>query len=158
MSLDFLTRRAKRSPSIQLAAQKGCLDTNYCVMLRIFGKDFYPSVFGNGNFAICEDLTAVTAAGVRIRISVNQETPPFVDVTGKTVYDLQVCTGPTAKYICFKNLDMFAELDYGDATHQFSNFVKFTIESQKHTFGEAAKALAVLLSGVAKHVMKSPEA
>ena len=131
MSPDLLTRRAKRSPSIQLAEQKGCLDTNSCVMLRIFGKDFYPSVFGNGNFAICEGLTAATATGTLIQVFVNQETPPFVDVTGKTAYDLQVCTGPTAKSICFKNLDVFAELDYGDATHQFSNVVTFTIESQK---------------------------
>lgn len=138
MSPDLLTRRAKRSPSIQLAEQKGCLDTNSCVMLRIFGKDFYPSVFGNGNFAICEDLTAVTATGVPIPISLKQETPPFVDVTGKTAYDLQVCTDPTAKSICFKNLDVCAELDYGDTTHRFSNVVTFTIESPKRTGRDAA--------------------
>ena len=153
-----LTRSAKRSPSIQLAEQKGCLDTNSCVTLRIFGKDFYPSVFGNGNFAICENLTAATATGAHIRISVNQETPSFIDVTGKTAYDLQVCTGPTAKYICFKNLDVFAELDYGDTAHQFSNLVTFTIEPHKQTIGDAAKALAVLLGRIARHMMRLPEA
>jgi hypothetical protein len=153
MSPDLLVPRAKRSPHIQLAEQKGCLDTNYCVTLRIFGRDFYPSVFGNGNFAVCEDLTAATATGTHIRISVNQETPSFVDVTGKTAYDIQVCTGPTAKYIRFKNLDLFAELDYGDTAHQWSNFVKFTIEPQKQTVGETAKALLLFLGCVAKNVM-----
>lgn len=123
-----LSLRAKRSPHIQLAKKKGCLDTNHCVTLRVFGKDFYPSVFGNGNFATCENLTAVTATGVRIGISVNQETPPFVDVTGRTAYDLQVCTGPAAKYIWFKTLDASAKLNYGDTAHESSNFVTFTIE------------------------------
>ena len=123
-----LSLRAKRSPHIQLAKKKGCLDTNHCVTLRVFGKDFYPSVFGHGNFATCENLTAVTATGVRIGISVNQETPPFVDVTGRTAYDLQVCTGPTAKYIWFKTLDASAKLNYEDTAHESSNFVTFTIE------------------------------
>ena len=62
--LTHLTLGAKRSPHIQLAKQKGCLDANHCVTLRVFGKDFYPSVFGNGNFATCENLMAATAAGV----------------------------------------------------------------------------------------------
>ncbi len=127
-ALTRLTLRAKRSPHIQLAKKKGCLDTNHCVTLRILGKDFYPSIFGNGNFATCEDLTAATATGVQIGISVNQETPPFVDVMGKTAYDIQVCTGSTARYIRFKNLDAIAELDYGDLAHESSNFVTFIIE------------------------------
>ena len=79
--------------------------------MRVLGRDFYPSVFGNGNFATREDLTAATATGTRIGISVKQETPPFVDVRGNTAYDLQVCTGPTARYIRFKNVDATAELD-----------------------------------------------
>jgi len=127
-ALTRLTLSAKRSPHIQLAKKKGCLDTNNCVTLRVFGKDFYPSVFGTGNFATCENLRAATAAGVQIGVCVNQETPPLVDVTGKTAYDIQVCTGPTAKYIWFKNLDASAGLDYEDAAHECSNFVKFTIE------------------------------
>lgn len=127
-ALTRLTLRAKRSPRIQLAKKRGCLDTNHCVTLRVLGKDFYPSVFGNSNFATCENLTAATAAGVHIDISVHQETPPFVDVTGKTAYEIQVCTGPTARYICFKNLDACAETDYGDLAHESSNFVTFTIE------------------------------
>lgn len=126
-----LTLGAKRSPHIQLAKKKGCLDANHCVTLRVLGKDFYPSVFGNGNFATCENLMATTAAGVQIGISVNQKTPPFVDVMGKTAYDIQVCTGPTARYIWFKNLDAFAELDYGDMAHESSNFVTFTIEPRR---------------------------
>lgn len=157
MSPDFLTGRAKRSPYIQLLEHKGCLDTNSCVTLRIFGKDFYPSVFGNGNFAVCEDLTAVAATGTHTRIFVAQETPPFVDVTGKTAYDIQFCTDPTTKYIRFKNLDLFAELDYGDTTHQWSNFVTFTIEARKQTIGEAAKALLALLGCVAKNALQPSE-
>jgi hypothetical protein len=125
--LTLHTLRAKRSPHIQLARRKGCLDTNHCVTLRVIGKDFYPSVFGNGNFATCENLTAETATGVQIGISVHQETPPFVDVTGKTAYDMQVCTDPTARYIWFKNHDACAGLDYGDMAHESSNFVTFTI-------------------------------
>ncbi|HEV2583062.1 MAG TPA: hypothetical protein VGT44_19535 [Ktedonobacteraceae bacterium] len=103
--------------------------------LRVLGKDFYPSVFGNGNFATCENLMAATAAGVQIAISVKQETPPFVDVRGKTAYDIQVCTGPTARYIWFKNLDACAELDYGDTAHESSNFVTFTVEPRRETTG-----------------------
>jgi hypothetical protein len=130
-ALTRLTLRAKRSPRIRLAKKRGCLDPNHCVTLRVFGKDFYPSVFGNGNFATCENLTAATATGIQIGISVNQETPPFVDVMGETAYDIQVCTGPTARYIWFKTLDAMAEVDYGDRTHESSNFVTFTIEPSR---------------------------
>jgi hypothetical protein len=133
--LTRLTLRAKRSPRIQLAQKRGCLDANYCVTLRVFGKDFYPSVFGNGNFAACEHLTAATETGVPIGITVNQETPPFVDVTGKTAYDIRVCTGPTAKYICFRTLEASAALDYADAAHTSSNFVTFTIEPHREIPG-----------------------
>lgn len=72
-ALTRLTLRAKRSPRIQLAKKRGCLDTNHCVTLRVLGKDFYPSVFGNSNFATCENLTAATAAGVHIDISVHRK-------------------------------------------------------------------------------------
>ena len=132
-ALTRLTFRAKHSPHIRLAKKKGCLDTNHCVTLRVFGKDFYPSVFGNGNFATCEVLTAATATGVHIGISVNQETPPFVDVTGRTAYELQVCTGPTAKYIWFRTLDASAKVNYVYTAHESSNFVKFTIEPPSRT-------------------------
>jgi len=134
-TLTRLALRAKRSPHIQLAKKRGCLDTNHCVTLRVLGKDFYPSVFGNGNFATCEDLMAATTTGVQIGISVNQETPPFVDVMGKTAYDIQVCTGPTARYIWFKNLDACAEVDFAEIAHESSNFVMFTMEPRRRIPG-----------------------
>jgi hypothetical protein len=57
----------------------------------------------------------------------------------------------------FKNLVLFAGLDYGDTAHQWSNFLTFTIEALKQSVSEAAKALLALLSCVTKNALQSSE-
>jgi ATP-dependent Clp protease ATP-binding subunit ClpC len=57
----------------------------------------------------------------------------------------------------FKNLVLFAGLDYGDTAHQWSNFLTFTIEALKQSVSEAAKALLALLGCVAKNALQSSE-